>query len=199
VQGALTVGNGTDSTIIARSASVASESAGNFNTISLIPETTNNSIIFDVRPSGTNTNLTGFVLRDSSTAATGSNQIFFGRGNITLPSTSVAYLGALVTAQASGNSFHLGFVVSNSSLNRFEPMRIWNSGNIYIQKGGTYTDVASAILNVNSTTQGFLPPRMTTTQKNAIASPAMGLVVYDTTLNKLCVRGALTWETVTSL
>ena len=194
VQGALTVGDGANSTIIGRSASVASENAGNFNTISLIPESTNNSIIFDVRPSGTNTNLTGFVLRDSSTAATGSNQIFFGRGNITLPSTSVAYFGALVTAQASGNSFHLGFVVSNSSLNRFEPMRIWNSGNVYIQKGGTYTDISSAILNVNSTTQGFLPPRLTTTQKNAIASPATGLQVYDSTENRLSNYNGVNWQ-----
>jgi hypothetical protein len=40
---------------------------------------------------------------------------------------------------------------------------------------------------------------MTTTQKNAIDSPETGLVVYDTTLNKLSVRGALTWETVTSV
>ncbi len=64
---------------------------------------------------------------------------------------------------------------------------------------GTTTNAASSILTMESTTQGFLPPRMTTTQKNAIASPAVGLVVYDTTLNKLSVRGALTWETVTSL
>ena len=59
--------------------------------------------------------------------------------------------------------------------------------------------VASAKLQVESTTQGFLPPRMTTTQKNAITTPASGLVVYDTTLGKLCVRGATAWETITSV
>lgn len=58
---------------------------------------------------------------------------------------------------------------------------------------------ASAQVTINSTTKGFLPPRMTTTQKNAIASPATGLVVYDTTLNKLCVRTASAWETITSI
>jgi autotransporter-associated beta strand protein len=63
---------------------------------------------------------------------------------------------------------------------------------------GTSTDVASAIFNVSSTTKGFLPPRMTTTQKNAISSPAAGLVVYDTTLNKLCVY-TTAWETITSV
>jgi hypothetical protein len=59
--------------------------------------------------------------------------------------------------------------------------------------------VSSALLEVKSTTKGFLPPRMTTTQKNAIASPAAGLIVYDSTLGKLCVRTASAWETITSL
>ncbi len=42
---------------------------------------------------------------------------------------------------------------------------------------------ASAAFEVDSTTQGLLPPRMTTTQKNAISSPAEGLVVHDSTLH----------------
>jgi hypothetical protein len=64
---------------------------------------------------------------------------------------------------------------------------------------GTGIKNASAKLQVESTTQGFLPPRMTSTEKNAIATPATGLVVYDTTLGKLCVRGAAAWETITSI
>ena len=64
--------------------------------------------------------------------------------------------------------------------------------------GGTSADASSKV-EITSTTQGFLPPRMTTTQKNAIATPASGLVVYDTTLGKLCVRGATAWETITSI
>jgi hypothetical protein len=57
--------------------------------------------------------------------------------------------------------------------------------------------VTSAALAVNGTTKGFLPPRMTTTQKNAIATPASGLMVYDTNLNKLCVY-TTAWEIITS-
>jgi hypothetical protein len=64
---------------------------------------------------------------------------------------------------------------------------------------GSNPQAASSILDVQSTTKGFLPPRMTTAQKNAIASPASGLVVYDTDLGKLCVRGASAWETITSV
>jgi len=73
-----------------------------------------------------------------------------------------------------------------------------STGNIVIQNGGTFTDLPSARLIVNSTTQGFLPPRMTTAQKNAIASPAAGLMIYDTTLNKLAVF-TTAWETITSV
>jgi len=39
---------------------------------------------------------------------------------------------------------------------------------------------ASAMLDVKSNTAGLLIPRMTSTQRNAVASPAQGLLVYDT-------------------
>jgi len=67
-----------------------------------------------------------------------------------------------------------------------------------IQKDLDAAKKASAVLQADSTSRGFLPPRMTTTQKNAIATPAAGLMVYDTTLNKLCVY-TTAWETITSL
>ena len=52
---------------------------------------------------------------------------------------------------------------------------------------------ASAVLEARSTTQGFLPPRMTTVQKLAIGSPAAGLQVYDTTLNQMSYYNGTTW------
>lgn len=58
---------------------------------------------------------------------------------------------------------------------------------------------ATAQLQVDSTTKGFLPPRMTTTQKNAITTPAEGLIVMDITLHKLCMYNGSAWETITSL
>ena len=39
---------------------------------------------------------------------------------------------------------------------------------------------ASAILDLKSTTQGFLPPRMTGAQRATITSPAQGLMIYCT-------------------
>ena len=50
---------------------------------------------------------------------------------------------------------------------------------------GTSSPNATAELDVSSTTKGFLPPRMTTTQRNAISSPAVGLVIFNTTTNCL--------------
>jgi hypothetical protein len=55
---------------------------------------------------------------------------------------------------------------------------------------------ASAVLDLTSTSKGFLPPRMTTTQKNAIATPATGLMVYDTTLNLMALYNGTTWTTL---
>lgn len=66
-----------------------------------------------------------------------------------------------------------------------------------INAGATAED-ASAIMSATSTTKGLLLPRMTTTQKNAIASPTNGLLVYDTTIGKACVF-TTAWEVITSL
>ena len=37
------------------------------------------------------------------------------------------------------------------------------------------------LVEISSTTQGFLPPRMTTTQRDAIASPTEGFLIFNTT------------------
>ena len=55
---------------------------------------------------------------------------------------------------------------------------------------------ASAILEIKSTAKGFLPPRMTNAQMVAIATPEAGLVVYDTTNNKLNVYDGTNWVTL---
>ena len=69
--------------------------------------------------------------------------------------------------------------VFNSDFNRIDETGNWifNSVNI-----GTTSPNSSAKLQVDSTTQGFLPPRMTGTQANAIATPAEGLMVYITSI-----------------
>lgn len=57
---------------------------------------------------------------------------------------------------------------------------------------GTTTPDATSILDMESTTQGMLAPRMTTAQRMAIASPANGLLIFDTTLGSFMHYDGLT-------
>jgi len=57
----------------------------------------------------------------------------------------------------------------------------------------TLTPNTSAAIDISSTTGGLLFPRMTTTQRDAIPSPADGLVIYNTSLSKLQVRASSAW------
>ena len=63
---------------------------------------------------------------------------------------------------------------------------------------GTTTVNASASLQVDSTTKGFLPPRMTSAQILLISSPAEGLQVYNTDLKTICFYNGTAWQRVTS-
>jgi len=58
---------------------------------------------------------------------------------------------------------------------------------------GSGTLDASAVLQADSTTKGFLPPRMTQTERDAIASPANGLIVFNTTSGHLNQYQSSSW------
>jgi hypothetical protein len=55
---------------------------------------------------------------------------------------------------------------------------------------------ASSALEIESTTKGFVPPRMTTAEMNAIATPLVGSLVFNTTLNCLHQYRAAGWESL---
>lgn len=63
---------------------------------------------------------------------------------------------------------------------------------------GTSTPDASAQLDVSSTTTGFLPPRMTTIDRDAILSPADGLVIFNITANSLQLKNSSGWFSLTT-
>ena len=77
--------------------------------------------------------------------------------------------------QTSGLDFAFRGVGGTTRMTMFQ-----TTGNLVLQNGGTFTDILSSKLTINSTTQGFLPPRMTNAERLAIASPAVGLMVYCT-------------------
>ena len=58
---------------------------------------------------------------------------------------------------------------------------------------------SSAHFQINSTTRGFLPPRMTSQERIAITSPAIGLEVFDTTLDTKCIFTAAGWVKVVTM
>ena len=62
---------------------------------------------------------------------------------------------------------------------------------------GTITPNAKAVLDITSTTQGLLPPRMDSTARNAITTPPAGLIIYNTSINALqCYNGTNWYSTV---
>jgi len=140
---------------------------------------------------------------------------FYGNGNITFGEKTDQ--GARVFIKGSGaTSATTSLLVKNSSGTQL--LKVTDDGEVIIPSllsayGGVYgpyngysvtsTGIqvggsanASAILQANSTTKGFLPPRMTTAEKTAISTPAAGLVVYDNTLNQLSYFNGSTWVNV---
>jgi hypothetical protein len=69
------------------------------------------------------------------------------------------------------NIFLILFVCTTSIMVAQQKLKVGNN---------TTTINSSAALEIESTTKGFLPPRMTSTQRTAIAAPATGLQVYCT-------------------
>jgi len=61
---------------------------------------------------------------------------------------------------------------------------------------GTLAPLPAAALEIAATNRGFLPPRLTTDQRNAIVAPPEGLTVYDTTAQRLAFFGAGEWRLV---
>ena len=68
---------------------------------------------------------------------------------------------------------------------------IYRTGSVGI--GSNTIPNASAQLDVNSTTKGFLPPRMTTAQRSAISGLAAGLIVYNTSISQLEYYNGTCW------
>ena len=78
---------------------------------------------------------------------------------------------------------------------------LFNISFVFAQSLAVNTDGStansSAMLDVKSTVKGLLPPRMDSTQRNAIALPAAGLVIYNTTINAFqCYNGTAWYSTV---
>ena len=135
--------------------------------------------------------------------------------SITFKDWGTGYAGIYLGSGATSTDFNLAKITNNLWLNAVTGDKVvvgiggstvcatFDGGGIGMAHpmviGAAFpTLVSSAILDIRSTTKGFLPPRMTTTQRDAISSPAAGLIIYNTTTNKLNVY-TTAWEQITSL
>lgn len=163
--------------------------------------------------SGANADNYGYYATVSG--GTTNNIAYFGKAvgevaGIVPNNTNIGVVGTAITLNAllayggrfgvDGDAASTGQVIAlyanaiNSGSGEAIGLLVENGGGVF----GATTSNASAILELVSTTQGFLPSRMTTAQRDAIAAPGVGLVIFNTTTNKLNLyTGA--WEAVTSV
>ena len=102
----------------------------------------------------------------------------------TLNLVTVDGLGTLIGKGFQGTFFYAGttyydnarIYIGSTNNAKFQT---FTSG-FSIEQGAVTTIAPTAIFELKSTTQGFLPPRMTNAQRIAIATPAVGLCVYCT-------------------
>ena len=125
----------------------------------------------DVNISGTPITTTGNMTLNIPTASASSRGVLSSTDWTIFNNKQSALTNPITGTGTSGYipKFTSGSLLGNSIL--YE-----NSGKIGI---GTSTPDASALLDVNSTTKGFLPSRMSQLQREAIVSPANGLLVYQ--------------------
>jgi hypothetical protein len=88
------------------------------------------------------------------------------------------------------------YSINRNIMNRFFIFSIYILSGLsaFAQVGiGTNTPDNSAMLEVQSTTKGFLLPKMTSVQRSSIATPANGLQVYDTNTNSIWYYNGTFW------
>jgi hypothetical protein len=149
---------------------------------------TNDARSYDIKIDGANQSDDSFKIYDATAAA--DRFVINSSGNVGIGTTTP--WGKLSITGTAGQANPL-FQVASSTDSPF--FTITNLGSVGI---GASTLDASALLQLDSTSQGFLPPRMTTAQKNAIASAAAGLTIFDSSLNKLNVYNGSAWKNVGS-
>ena len=149
----------------------------------------------------------GYLKITNATDTTGSfASTIWSRSNLT------SYPSAWYLADLSIDSGNIASMRFESRINEGSPISVrplfeWRnntttnmlmfaSGNLMLQNGGTFSGITSSILTLNSTTKGFLPPRLTSSEKYNISSPVNGLFVYDTDLTSYSYFNGTTWSAI---
>lgn len=136
------------------------------------------------------------ITNSNANGASGLGQIYLG-----FPGNSFISDGLMIRSTGAGGlrftADSAPITFTQNALGSGEYARFQTTSGVQRMAIGTATPDASSKLDITSTTLGFLPPRMTEVQRDAIASPAAGLIIYNTTDNKLNVF-TTTWEEIAS-
>jgi hypothetical protein len=111
--------------------------------------------------------------------------------------------GITTISNLSTPNINLGFTKGSIVFEGANGLSQDNSNLVYIASTtqlsvGTSTPDASALFQLESTSKGFLAPRMTQVQRDAINNPASGLMVYNTDTNQYNVYNGSIWGSVGS-
>ena len=97
-------------------------------------------------------------------------------------------IGTEHTVTEDSHRFHIGGE---------EKLRIDTNGSLQMATSAAVTTAnASALIDLVSTNKGLGLPAMTTTQRNAISSPRVGLAIYNTTTSTVNIYTANNWYTI---
>ena len=166
-----------------------------------------------IRGSGSTSATTSFLVQNSSGTAVfqikddSSVSLPSNAGNNTLAiggQVGTSKNGVGVGYTSGGNVNVRGGLFNNPNTDVCDLYGVTNSvmswiGNTVLFKAGNNGasfSQPSALVSIDSTTQGFLPPRMTQAQILAIASPAIGLMAYNTDLDCPVFYSAAGWRKI---
>jgi hypothetical protein len=117
---------------------------------------------------------------DNSPAGVWSNEPSFGTYGMLIGCVSNSGDTAIFTKGNTTGSSALRVTDQNIGASRNHFLVDFAGASGFNLPNGTTTVNASAQVEIQSTTKGFLPPRMTNVQRAAITTPAIGLMVYCT-------------------
>ena len=151
---------------------------------------------------GTDTYAKLWVLKDGTSYSIASRAVFLQIAATYMEALEAAYTGGLTLRSDIADAVDdaaVDAVVDSRTVEKYTPggtpergpfdskiplLANWDAGAVNLRAAGFSAGGvanASAILTLLSTVKGFLPPSMTTTQRDAIGSPAAGLIIWNST------------------
>lgn len=145
------------------------------------------SVLLTSSSNSVNHKFTGGITRTGTAGASFLSQFVSIEPTISIDAGNLPYSALFLNvteSSASGTNYLL-----RAQKNATDYFNVQNNG----QTGVGTVATTSAMLEIASTSKGLLMPRMTTTQRIAIAAPSAGLMVYDSDLKRVMWYNSTSW------